>query len=48
MTKTLGVSKITRSFQISIPPEVREKLSVDVGDFIAFDENENRIIIRKV
>lgn len=36
-----GVSKITRGYQVSIPPEVREKLNLKGGDFIAFFEDES-------
>jgi len=45
-----GVSKLTRNYRVSIPPEVREKLNLKIGDYIAFFEEETseRVYIKKV
>ena len=48
MTTPEGVSKITRGFQVSIPPEVRKKLKIKIGDYLAFVEEEGKMIITKV
>jgi len=44
--KFLGSSKITRQNQVSLPVDVREKLSVGLGDHIIFvEDTDGRIII---
>lgn len=48
MNKTLGVSKITKNYQVSIPPDVRELLTVSVGDYVVFEKKEELVIVRKV
>ncbi|MFX0013910.1 MAG: AbrB/MazE/SpoVT family DNA-binding domain-containing protein [Promethearchaeota archaeon] len=48
MTSPVGVSKITRNFQVSIPPNIREKLKLKLGDYIAFIVKDEDVIIAKV
>ncbi|MFW9998310.1 MAG: AbrB/MazE/SpoVT family DNA-binding domain-containing protein [Candidatus Odinarchaeota archaeon] len=46
--KILGSSKITRSNQVTLPPEVREDLNVQSGDKIAFyKEKDGKITIQR-
>ncbi|MFX1251892.1 MAG: AbrB/MazE/SpoVT family DNA-binding domain-containing protein [Promethearchaeota archaeon] len=47
MSKTLGVSKMTRNYQASIPPDVREDLGLKVGDFIGFVREDDKIVLKK-
>lgn len=44
----LGVSKIRTYFQISIPPEVRKRLNLKKGGFIAFVEEDGKIYLSPV
>ena len=49
MSETLGIGKLTRSLQATIPQEVREFLNLNVGDYIAFFKAEDgTVFIRKV
>ena len=40
--------KVTRNFQITIPAEIREKLSIRVGDYVdvTYDKKEGAVIVR--
>lgn len=38
----------TRGFQVSLPPEVRKKLKLRIGDYLAFVEENGKIMISKV
>jgi AbrB family looped-hinge helix DNA binding protein len=42
------VSKITSQGQITIPREIREKLKVEAGDFLAFDITADGVKMRRV
>lgn len=48
MTSPAGISKITRNFQVSIPPNIREKLKLRLGDYIAFIVLDEKVVIAKV
>jgi len=39
--------KITRSYQVTIPVKVREKLGIEIGDELIVRVEENRIIMEK-
>jgi antitoxin PrlF len=41
-------AKITAQSQISLPAEVRKKLGVGPGNFVAFEEENGQIVLRKV
>ncbi|HEV2072675.1 MAG TPA: AbrB/MazE/SpoVT family DNA-binding domain-containing protein [Thermomicrobiales bacterium] len=41
----LRASKVTRKGQVTIPIEVREKLNIQEGDTIFFEEREDHIAI---
>ncbi|MFX0094792.1 MAG: AbrB/MazE/SpoVT family DNA-binding domain-containing protein [Candidatus Hodarchaeota archaeon] len=43
-TETLGVSKITRNYQISVPQDMRKELGLKIGDYLAFVKEENKIM----
>jgi len=47
MEKILGVSKVTRKFQVTIPKVVRERLGITENDMIVFIEVNGKIYIRK-
>jgi len=40
--------KVTRSYQITIPAEVRRTLGIKVGDYLSVSVVGDRIILRKV
>lgn len=39
--------KVTRSYQITIPAEIREKLGIKVGDTLTISLKEDHIVIEK-
>jgi AbrB family looped-hinge helix DNA binding protein len=39
--------KVTRKYQVTIPKEVREKVSVNIGDELLIHNSEQRIILEK-
>ncbi len=45
--KNVGIGEISQNFQVSIPPEVRKKLKLKVGDCLTFVEKNEEIIISK-
>ncbi len=47
MAKVLGVSKVTRKYQVTIPKIVREKLEITENDLIIFIEENGKITIKK-
>jgi AbrB family looped-hinge helix DNA binding protein len=44
----LARSKITSQGQISVPAEVRKKLGVGPGSLLQWDEEEGKVVIRRV
>jgi len=48
MGKILGVSKVTRKYQVTIPKAVRVFLEIQEGDLVVFELTENgQVILRK-
>lgn len=45
MGKALGSSKVTVRFQVTVPEEVRNKMSLKEGDTLVFVEDGKRIYI---
>ena len=45
--KEIGIGEINKEFHVSIPPDVRKKLKLKIGDCITFREKEGEIIISK-
>ena len=43
----LAHSKVTVQGQVSVPAEVRQKLDVGPGSVLEWDEDGNRVVIRK-
>ena len=46
MSKPIASSKITSSFQISLPKAVRAKLNAEIGDLVLFIERDGEILLR--
>ncbi len=44
----VALTKITRKFQVTIPKDVRENLSIAEGDYMAVVTNGDEIILKKV
>jgi antitoxin PrlF len=44
----ISTSKLTRKYQATIPEAVREKLDLHAGDVIAFEIENDTVVIRKV
>jgi antitoxin PrlF len=44
----LAQSKVTSQGQISVPAEVRKKLGVGPGSILQWDEEEGKVVIRRV
>jgi AbrB family looped-hinge helix DNA binding protein len=41
--------KVTRSFQVTIPKEIREALGIRVGDYMSvYIDDKGRIVVEKV
>lgn len=44
----MGISKITRSFQVTIPPDVRERKGLKVGDKVLFMIHDHTVELEKM
>jgi AbrB family looped-hinge helix DNA binding protein len=44
----MGITKVTRNYQITLPADVRETLGIDVGDKIIILPEKNEAVIKKV
>jgi AbrB family looped-hinge helix DNA binding protein len=44
----LAQSKVTSQGQISVPAEVRKKLGIGPGSVLQWDEEEGKVVIRRV
>jgi AbrB family looped-hinge helix DNA binding protein len=45
--KVSTLSKISSKNQITVPKEVRERLGIQPGDILAYDIEDERVILRK-
>ncbi len=45
--RILGVSKITRGYQVTVTKQVRDKLNFEFGDLLLFLEEGDRVYIEK-
>lgn len=43
-----SITKVTRKFQITVPKDVRETLSIHEGDYIAVITNGDEIVLKKL
>jgi antitoxin PrlF len=43
----IATSRLTRKYQATIPEAVREKLDLHAGDSIAFEIENNIVVVRK-
>jgi AbrB family looped-hinge helix DNA binding protein len=46
--KVSALGKISSKNQITVPKEVRERLGIQPGDIIAYDIEDERVILRRV
>lgn len=44
----LAQSKVTSQGQVSVPAEVRKKLGIGPGSVLQWDEEEGKVVIRRV
>jgi len=42
------VSKVTRNYQITIPCEIREMLDIKEGEYVEFEIEGDKVIIRSI
>ncbi len=45
---TASITKVTRKYQITVPKEVRESLSIQEGDYLAVITNGDELIVKKL
>jgi len=43
----MGITKVTRNYQITIPSDVRKKLGIKVGDVLLVDVEDGKIVLKK-
>ncbi len=43
-----SITKVTRKYQITVPKEIRESLSIDKGDHLAVITNGDELIVKKL
>jgi len=41
-----AISKVTRSYQVTIPAEIRKKAGITIGTILGFDLTEDGILIK--
>ncbi len=44
----MGIAKITRNYQVTLPKDIRKMISLKEGDEIMFSIEDNRVNIMKV
>ncbi len=44
---TISTSRLTRKYQATIPQAVREKLDLHAGDVVAFEIENETVVVRK-
>ena len=44
----MGMTKVTRNFQITLPRDIRKSININVGDEIIVSESDGVIIMKKV
>ncbi|NJE11425.1 AbrB/MazE/SpoVT family DNA-binding domain-containing protein [Thermococcus sp. MAR1] len=43
----MGLTKVTRNYQITIPSDVRKKLGIRVGDVLVVDVEDGKVVLKK-
>ncbi|KUH31967.1 AbrB family transcriptional regulator [Thermococcus celericrescens] len=43
----MGITKVTRNYQITIPSDVRKKLGIRVGDVLVIEIEDGKAVIKK-
>ncbi|CAB49041.1 AbrB/MazE/SpoVT family DNA-binding domain-containing protein [Pyrococcus abyssi] len=43
----MGITKVTRNYQITIPSDVRKKLGIKVGDVLIIEIEDGKAVIKK-
>jgi AbrB family looped-hinge helix DNA binding protein len=43
----MGITKVTRNYQITIPSDVRKKLGIKVGDVLVVDVEDGKVVLKK-
>jgi len=43
----MGITKVTRNYQITIPSDVRKKLGINVGDVLVIEIEDGKAVIKK-
>ena len=47
-TKKLLASRVTSTFQITIPQSIRDAMGISQGDVVVFEIEEGRVFIKKL
>ena len=43
----MGLTKVTRNYQITIPSDVRKKLGIKEGDVLVVDVEDGKVVLKK-
>jgi antitoxin PrlF len=43
----MGVTKVTRNYQVTIPSDIRRKLGIKVGDVLVIEIEDGKAVIKK-
>ncbi|NJE46766.1 AbrB/MazE/SpoVT family DNA-binding domain-containing protein [Thermococcus sp. GR7] len=43
----MGLTKVTRNYQITIPSDVRKKLGIRVGDVLVVEVKDGKVVLKK-
>lgn len=48
MRQTPPISKVTKKYQATIPQAIREKLNLKSGDCVAFEIENEQVVLKKI
>ncbi len=43
----MGITRVTRNYQVTIPSDVRKKLGIRIGDILVIEIEDGKAIIKK-
>lgn len=43
----MGITKVTRNYQITIPSDIRKKLGIKVGDVLVIEIEDGKAVIKR-